>query len=304
MKRIHPILCAALALCLLLGACGQTPGKPSGHVHTWAADLDNHWTECDCDEPVTAEPHDLDEEGTCTDCGAIVIDWGDGTVTVEFYDDEGDTRSHVLYDSDGGVMAEWRWEKEYDEEGVLLRKLEYQDDFLAREHIYQPCENGRDGVFLAEQIYHHKDSSWYTETYDELGDLVCGNSYDADGNLNWQDTYEYERDDEGNVLYSAHYTDGVIVNDYWYFVGPDGKVYEEAMTIYDADGNPEIFSESMHEFDDEGRLIYRGKSTNGVMEWEMYFEVAEDGHSRIVREVTYDENGEIVSETIHDDFGE
>ena len=291
MKKIF-ICC--LVLCLALTACVHSHTKPD-----WACRPLEHWYICEnCGEEI-AEAHETNEEGFCLTCGYTIYDNGDGTYDIMSYDAWGATESDIWIDESGTVLAEMRYENEYDDEGNVLSARSYSNGVLINETFFE-IQQGEDffNHYLTKEISYDEFSKTVTE-YNQYMYETAVRIYDPDDQLISETAYEYEFDELGNMVYSAGYTDGVMSYESSEMLGPDGSMYNEYVRYY-SDG--ELNGEFSHEykFSSDGNLLRVRDYLDGVLAAESTYEPADDGSYYLAREVCYDENGKITEEYHYD----
>ena len=299
MKKITAIwIC--VALCLSLTACG--------HKHTvdnWDEDAKTHWHTCaECGDQVDSGAHELDEESICTVCGAAVYDEGDGQFCVMTYDEWGSCDSNTYYDADGNITFREYDEREYYEDGNPKHTRTYVDGVLTSERSYLYCENSEfPEVYTSEEINYMDDGSRQVIRYIDWCNVESSVTYNPDGSELESTIYEYDFDDEGNVLGRRAYTNGALSEEAKAFVGPDGNLYDSFIIFYEADGSVSVSNEYVYEFNDNGDQIYHAYYYNGVINMEYFCEADADGWMYTAREVEYDEAGNVISDTSYDSEG-
>ena len=290
MKKIIALLLCP-ALCLSMVACSAV------HDHTWSYNSQSHWCDCECGKQIESLPHNL-YENVCVACGAKVLDFGD-TKYVEDYDDHGSLKTSAEYDAYGTLVHEMQYEWEYDNNGNPTRRLAYANGILSEEVTYQ---------LIGEDV-RPKECTEYFEggrtvwDYDEYGHPLSGTTYQADGSVSTQDTYENTYDDQGNLLRRVSYTDGVRIWETESVVTPGGELLESAVIRYNADGSIAFDRIYDYRFDDQGNLSYRSQRSGGVIVNEHYYETDENGRVRKVREIAYREDGTKSDEYLFDEQG-
>ena len=173
-------------------------------------------------------------------------------------------------------------------------------------------------------IYDNGDGTFNIMTYDAWGatanDIWC----EEDGAVLSEMYYESEYDENGNVLSSKSYSDGVLIHEAFYEIqeGEDffnhyltheiiydettktvteynPYMYETASRIYDHDDN--LIAETVYEyeFDELGNVIYSAGYSNGAMTYEAAEMLGPDGvmYTEYIR---YYSEGELAGEYTHE----
>lgn len=234
----------------------NTMNVMASHEHTeseiWKADRENHWHVCEeCEEVLNLEAHEMDEFEYCEICETTICEYEDNTYSIISYDEQGSMSSQIDYDKAGNVLAELIYEYEYYEDGNPKHTWEYMDGVLSYESIYLVSENDEfSDVYMSEDIIYDEDTKTVSK-YDEDWNLLSVVEYDADGTVIFEDIYEYEFDEEGNMLSQITYTDGVKSYEAIFEMGEDEWTYVAHEIYYDEEG--QIFDE--YYYDEEGNEI-------------------------------------------------
>ena len=291
------IIAACLILCMILTACSHRHSEAA-----WNVGPQEHRYTCeDCGETI-AEAHSTDDEGYCKVCGYTIYDNEDGTYNLMSYDAWGATAADLWVDESGTVMSEIRYENEYDDEGNVLHCMTYINGRLMNETFFE-VQKGVDfyNHYLTQEISYDETGKTVT-SYNEYMYATGAEVYDADGNLISEEEYTYELDDEGNLVYSASYSDGVMTFESADMKGPDGNMYTEYLRYY---AGGELVGEYRHEyeFSEKGDLVLARDFVDGVLAVVGTYEIGEDGVPYLAKEVCYDENGKITDEYHYDSDG-
>ena len=164
----------------------------------------------------------------------------------------------------------------------------------------------------------------YIESYDEHGSMEIAAEYDLDGNLLWEDRYEWEYDENGNTKRSLKYTNGTLVEETTYkpclypgvevcpkesieyYENGSRKVwdfneYGSALsgTVYLADGSMGDQESYEYTYDDRGNQLRRVRYKNGIRIWEMESFLGPDGNLHISAVIYYEDDGSIAFDQIH-----
>ena len=346
MKNIIKLFACTAMTMLVLTSCGKTqPASPAAeppsaelpvaeptepvHIHVnegWNWDLNGHEQLCHCGESFGEGEHTLGDDLVCTECGVEVWDYGDGSGSLSTYDEYGDYRSIVEYDTEGNVVYEMYRESEYDANGNKLRHTEYQNGLLVEEMEYA------EGGIPKTQTGFFDDGSWGVNEFDEYGNVVYMVSYDANDEIVCEEHVEYFLNEDGwyqeskrTLIWAGGETHVTEYNEHgdqilWQVTAADGTVETAFLTEYRYDDNGNILwektdygeriDETNFTYDEDGNLLVEStESTDGTAyyceyqvldgwsAWLYTKETFEDG-SYLVRE--YDENEEVISEILYD----
>lgn len=193
------------------------------------------------------------------------------------------------------------------------------------EKVAEPHSTDEEGYcyVCGNTIFDNGDGTFNIMTYDAwgatAGDIWC----EEDGTVLSEMRYECEYDDQGNVLSSKSYSDGVLINESFFEIqqGEDffnhyltheiiydeaGKtvteynqyMYETASRVYDYDDN--LISETTYEyeFDEMGNVVYSAGYTDGTMNYESAEMLGPDG-SMYTEYIRYYSDGDITGEYSH-----
>lgn len=169
------------------------------------------------------------------------------------YNEEGEI---LKKDFVGDVANKNILEQEFDEEGRLIRSINYGLDYTEKYWEYDDH-----GHLIWEKVYSVGSSSGYVTDYEHR--------YDCDG-LEIHEEYSLtkETDGNGNVVL-ALYKDskGNIYEKKTYDFNADGQLVEEC--IESADG---VEAEASYKYDEEGRIIYKKNYVKNHKLKEFYYE--------------------------------
>lgn len=291
------LIAVCLVLCLALTGCA--------HKHTqapWSCAPLEHWYTCeDCGEQVS-EAHSTDEDGFCATCGFTIYDNEDGTYNLMGYDAWGAISVDIWAEESGTVMSEVVYENEYDDEGNVLHCTTYVDGTLVNETFYE-VQKGDDffNHYLSQEISYEAGGKTVIN-YNQYMYATGAQVYDASGKLIAEEEYVYEYDDEGNVIYSASYSNGEITFESADLKGPDGNMYTEYLRYY---AGGELVGAYNHEykFSADGNLLMQKDYVDGVLAVIGTYEPDEDGIYYLAKEVCYDEYGRVTDEYHYDADG-
>lgn len=319
MKKMIAIL-AALAVTTTMSACGSNPpADPSADTHThtvsgkWLADPAEHWQLCDeCGEKAQAGAHTIDEAWRCTVCNSDIFEWDEST-DVHTYDEYENIVRVAEYDLDGNVISEQVNENEYDDNGCVLYSKEYTNGNLVTETEYKVVDGESESV---KYTYYSEDGTWFTNEYDDYGNVTVMVDYDAEGNMSMQTDSQYVENSNGDWYEAARtevYADGTRIE---MMLDEQGSIISNIS--YDADGT--VTSNESWEFtyDEETGFTATEKAyADGVLLKEVIYKiVVEDDFSMGYPETVttynddgsytvcvYDESDEVLSETNYDAAG-
>ena len=294
MKKISCILVAVLTLTLLLAACGGHEHAFSGTAYDY--DIHSHWLRCECGEAGEKTAHETDEWGLCSVCGIGAYLNEDGTGSILVYDEWGTMTRQIEVDAEGNVTFELRYEVEYYEDGNPKSTKTYYDGVLENECTYLPSGDGM-SVYTSMDVSYF-DGMKYVSNYVSEGVMGVYQIFDADGNMVTEDRYEYEYDDDGNMIRRVCYTNGELSSDEVSFVGPDGCLYIERNLSYE---NGEVATEYAYEYEfaDSGDLTYQAVTINGMLDSLEKNMICPDGQLRPVLSQMF-EAGEVFYETAYE----
>lgn len=109
--------------------------------------------------------------------------YADGTKIEAEYNEYGDNTGRTVYDADGNVESTESWEYTYDGNGNKVEMKYYQDGNLSEETLYKTVTDEDYSITYPETITtYNEDGSKTVCVYDENGDLVSEEHYDAEKN--------------------------------------------------------------------------------------------------------------------------
>lgn len=225
--------------------------------------------------------------------------------SVEEYDDRNNLVGRIDYDADGNVIREIDYTYEYYENGGKKYIYEYVDGVLGKETRYVIYKEDGYSIFSHEEvIIHLEDGGWIHNRYDALdGYLGSAEYYNAEGNLIGSELYEYRHDAMGRLLGKTRYVNGVLNYSVDYFRSPCLRWYCDHETFYDENGNPERDYTYEYERDEDKEPVSMVKKLNGAVIGKTYYRDEYGYGQYIYREITYGENGEMLTDTYYDREG-
>ena len=313
-KNFHAYLICALMLTMLT-SCGHSHTAAGG----WESDVENHWHTCgECKETFDSAAHTL-ENDVCTVCGSEVVTYDSGEKQLTVYDEQGSAVYFAVYDTDGSVVVESRFEYTYDADGNVQSETYYDGETLSAQYEYARSASGE--IYLAKDTNYYEDGSKSVGEYDEHGNTLYYANMDAEGNV-W-DAAEYTYNDAGDWAGVKEYVDGALAAEREYSIDAEGNMqllkeisynedgswigaeydlYEnQVIEIHsNANGNVELDRRFEHTYDEDGNKTLTKTYDNGVLVEEVEFWVGsdEDGTwSMSGKTTTYHEDG---SKTVSD----
>lgn len=242
-------------------------------VGDWGRDGTQHWQLSDSGEKLNAAGHTLNGTNICTVCGSEVWQYED-TTEVNDYSEEGDLLRASSYDSDGAMICDLFYEyteggllktvkeyspngthsiSEYDEEGDPVTWLfhDAEENLLTEVH-YEYAVDG-DGVrYMARATDLYADGSSSISEFNDHGEQTVWQEYDADGNLLFDERYEWEYSEEGYWISQKVYTDGELTHltEYATYTDESGqRTFPKTITDYYLDG-----SKMISQYNEKGNL--------------------------------------------------
>lgn len=170
-------------------------------------------------------PCENDEYGECYQAESTTY-YEDGGKSCTEYAENSDIIRVVEYDAEGNEVRTERYEYEQDEQGERSYMAVYTDDVLSYEEFYVPGPSGFND--MTKQVY-----------------------YEEDGSVMSTSEYEYEYDDEGNLLHYTIYDNGVPKWESIYELDDEGWAYLAKEIEYDENG--ELIGET--KYDAEGNEV-------------------------------------------------
>ena len=307
-KYVVSIICLAFAL--VISACAKE------HVHTaagdWQVDLNSHWKVCaDCDETVEPAVHTLNDESVCSVCNCEIFTFDDGT-SLSRYDENGNPLMLAEYGLDGKLITKSVYEYEYDQQGNMLASKQTTDDILTEESKYTVIEGES---VIEKTVYYYEDGSKFTNEYDQYGNVILLEEFDADGNVISRSESVYTQLEDGQWYESActsEELDGsTTVAQY------DEKNNNTSIIYYDAEGNEVGTKNWEYVYGEDDYKVSEKQYENNVLVAEIVYKLIETpdytvNFQEIVTEydadggktvTVYDENDEVLSETKYDADG-
>lgn len=192
----------------------------------------------------------------------------DGEKTVETYSKNGDLISEIKYDKDNNEIENLYWEYIYDENGNLKCDRFYVNGFLSEENEYAVIyyEDGNFDSYLAVNTYYYEDGDKYVTEYNEDGQEIREITYDKDGNIISEKTWENTYDENGYIINRKQYENGVLREERGYAVYMTDDLtdyYLEFRIYYDTNGDKYVTEYDRHDneikdacYDADGNAVY------------------------------------------------
>lgn len=162
------------------------------------------------------------------------------------------------------------------------------------------------------EVWAFDDGSAYVYNYNEKGDIIRDSGYDAEGLREYDQTFDYEYDAQGNMLVSKQYADDILAEEISYAVNASGEKVPVKQTGYYLDGTWAVneYDENgnvvkMFTYDENDAVTYQcdityAKTENGDTYEAGKTEIFEGG-SKIVS--AYNEHGDILKWLVYDADG-
>lgn len=270
-----------LLLCLIFSAHSEA-AAPELPVFAWQRDSINHWQLTQEGAITDLAPHALDDALLCTVCGSEIWLFEDGAADVNDYDEYGNLTRYTSLDAQGAIVTETVHAYEYNEEGVVLRDLEFYNGVFCAESLFTVTEEGEQ--IPVSQTAYNNDGTTSVNTYDEHGNLVHSAVFTADGTVEFETITEYTLDDDGcyyALRETSRFTEGTtFYTEYNQYGDPI------LSRITEADGT--TWSNHSYEYQYlDGMMVWRKQYDRGVLTLETWYNA--DGMS--VKEIAYQEDG-------------
>lgn len=254
-------------LLLTAASLAETPAMP---VFEWERNITHHWQLDEQGNVIHKEIHALDDFQYCDICGSEVWDWGEGRGDVSNFDAFGNLLRYTSFDPEGGAAYDAAHVITYDENGMMIKDLEYLNGVKYGEYTYAA---GAEGFPIpVTMFYFYEDGSGAKCWFDAQGNEVRMESYDEQGMLISETIREYAQDEEG-WTFEAKTTIRFVEGEEFYT--EYNRYGDETRKIYtEADGTVWLDHTYEYEYQDGTKVLCK---------------VYEDG--TLVRESFYDENG-------------
>ena len=196
----------SLLLAVLFPLCAAAAQEPASPALEWCYDGASHW-QLDADgQVINLGAHMPDDSWICAGCGYEILAWGDGTVDVTVHNEYGSPLYFTTFSGEERIY-ESRHVYDYNEDGLMLRDVEYINGTLYSETIYTVSAEG-ESLPLSMTAW-NEDGTTSVNTYDTYGNCVRAAVYNADGTLSCEILSEYtpiEDDWFGTYFYESKTT--------------------------------------------------------------------------------------------------
>jgi len=284
---IRTVFIILLVLSVLCGCAGKEAESPALEWK-WEADPSGHWKIYENGEKSDFGEHDFNEISVCTVCGIESIEWNNGIISINAFDEEKNVTFSKNY-KNGEIVAEY--EIGYNEDGT--------------ERLIYSSEINPDGLKMITE-------------YDESGRSVKAQFFYPDGTPHHESVYEYANPDGGMSF--ERYTDYEEKRIFEY--GYDEKGDWISYTVYRLDTGSFVSGQTFeYEYDSEGRKICQRTFEKDDLREEIFFGYYEDaegvhcyrskyiyyiiedfikGHYTVTE---YNKDGEEISQESYDSLG-
>ena len=271
-KKLIVVSVLCTAVLALLTACG----KPELADENWRADKDGHWHETIDGGRADEEAHKLVDD-LCEVCNSRIDVFENGETWLTRYNDHNDMVAWYMYEPDGTVSSDWTCEYVYDEDGGYVSDTQYENGRVIMEDLYTSVydeEYDETFSYVSQTTVFNEDGSRVVERYDQNGDMVAEQTYDAagalvsdyivkhiyneNGELTAIEKYDgetlaentvYEYNEDGVQTGERSYRNGVLVKEY-VFVVEDGWSYASSLIEYHEDG-----TQTVTEYDEDDMIV-------------------------------------------------
>lgn len=297
------ILSSLIALLFVSFAMGET---------TWDRDLFEHWILNETDERTNVGAHQMNKD-TCEICSSSFWVYDDGSAEIHTYNAYEDLTHYSYYESDGVLSDDYVYIYKYDDSGKKLASFTYYFGILTEESEYALDPFGNS--IIIKSIGFNDDGSESVTLCDNYGNTILSSMTDENGNLVFEETFEYTYGDDGfplRTIQSTRFDDGSTFRMESDEMG--NRVFE---TQIDADGTVVYAFDYSYEYDENGRMLREIISEDGRVTYETMYAYSDDpddfwgyqcmtidyfeNGSKTVCEL--DEFGDIISETSYNADG-
>lgn len=301
-----------ISFCLLLLLAALFLSAFALSENAWERDPNMHWHEDENGVRTDEGAHALNDI-MCEICQSCILVYDDGMCDVSNYNEYDELTRYSYYDADGGIIDDYVYVYEYDENGVKRSAATYYFDALV-----EVSEYGLDpfGFSVQKSVRGFNDDG--TESAylcDEYGNIVSAKVTNAEGEVIFDEAYTYTYDKEGMPVYTIQksvFEDGSV-----FYLETDAMGNRVIEAQYNPDGSLVYEYKFLYEYDEHGRMTKEITTEDGAPIFEsryayssdpydlwgyqcMTIDYFEDG-SKIVSEL--DEFGDIIKETTYDADG-
>ena len=224
----------------------------------------------------------------------------DNSKSYNEYDENENILKSIMYAADGSI--EYAVESEYEDraEGLWMGEKEYHGTVLTaeREYIY-----ASEGFQITKDVIYNEDGSIQSTEYDLNWNVVGERYTNTDGEVEYDKNYEHTYDNDGNIVYTKTYDQGVLTEEVEYLVGSDedGTWSKSGrIVVYHEDGSKTV-SDGDWEGTWSSEITY---DSNGNAIEELRYEYLNDENGESIGSKSY-RNGQLTQEihNITDDAG-
>ena len=162
------------------------------------------------------------------------------------------------------------------------------------------------------EIVTFEDGTKMLTAYNEYGDCTRFVFYANDGSVESEDRYEHEYDADGNKVRETTYINGVLTSEYQYAQSAGGELYmtgdsyyyedgTQSVNVYDEAGNilrsvfyasdGSVESEYQYEYSVDGSWMGEKEYYGDTLTVEREYSVDADGWQKLLKDITYHEDG-------------
>ncbi len=263
-----------------------------------------------------------------------------GEYYIYLYNEYGDCATQTDYDKDGNSLNVLKFENVYSQNGVLVQRKTYDNDFLSEDSIYEETSDQKSRI--KSETYYFHDGTKEVKSFNEKELATLSTLYSADGDILEEKTYKYTYDKDGNVIIIKEYSGSSLVREaicsyttykhannatyisqdtVYYSEGKHVYLYDEnndyvSITEYDANGEMTRISEIEYTYDDLGNRISEKNFVNGDLAYAIEYScfANDPRHTYISKRTHYDngykyvtfynEIGNVTKEIYYDQDGE
>lgn len=187
------------------------------------------------------------------------------------------------------------------------------DDYMMdKDNHWQLCECGKIlnkeahkmqeetcRVCSAEIYTDEYDGITYLSMYNEYGDTILCQVYDAEGNLTLTETYAHAYNDQGIRISEKYYIDGNLSCETTW------DVWGNMLSTIEYDESGDVINSLVYELtcDSQGNVLTEKHITNGVLTYEATFGYKDDGTYWVVSDIYYLEDGS-KEESHYNEYGD
>ena len=254
LKKYFAVLVVLTTVLMAFSGCSnEKPEEIPEESVKWDRNLTEHWVNGENGEKENLGEHKLDEIGICDVCGSEIIDFGDGFLEIYNYDEQGNLARLSAYSSDGQCIDDSENVFEYDESGNIIHLKVYQNGFFCGESEFSYSSEG--WTYESRTTTYYSDGSYSAEEYNENGNGILFQSFDADGNLVTESINDFENHSDG-FEYLAKTTSKDYSTGFEYIY--HYNEHNDLTYIAEYDGSKNLIYDESHEYgyDEEGRRSY------------------------------------------------